>query len=353
VALLAALTLVAAGSAATPQNTREPSISGAALVGKTLTGDRGAWTGGSLTFAYAWLRCSGTGTNCSPIAGATQTKYSVVSADLGATLRFRVTATNADGQARAESNNTAAVATSGGKPANTAPPTISGTPVVGQILSATTGTWIGDQPITYSYQWQHCDDAGNACAGIAGAVSRTYTVARAQVGQTIRVRVTARNSRGNSNALSVATALVQDTGGGGGGGGGGGIINLPGGGKSVDAADVPKGERLIVDRVVFSPNPVRSRSQQIVTKITVKDTRGNFVRNAIVFIRSTPLVTSSGDHNKTATDGTISYALTPQNDFPLKNGYSVQFFVKAYRAGDPTLAGISGTRLVQVATATG
>jgi hypothetical protein len=29
----------------------------------------------------------------------------------------------------------------------------------------------------------------------------------------------------------------------------------------------------------------------------------------------------------------------------------VQFFVKAYGKGDPALAGISGTRLVQVATA--
>jgi hypothetical protein len=37
--------------------------------------------------------------------------------------------------------------------------------------------------------------------------------------------------------------------------------------------------------------------------------------------------------------------------FPLKNGYNVQFYVKAYRKGDPSLAGISGTRLVRVATA--
>jgi hypothetical protein len=29
----------------------------------------------------------------------------------------------------------------------------------------------------------------------------------------------------------------------------------------------------------------------------------------------------------------------------------VQYFVKAYGKGDPTLAGISGTRLVRVATA--
>jgi len=49
--------------------------------------------------------------------------------------------------------------------------------------------------------------------------------------------------------------------------------------------------------------------------------------------------------------GTITYTVQPESDFPVKNGYAVQFYVKAYRKGDPSLAGISGTRLVQVATA--
>ena len=128
---------------------------------------------------------------------------------------------------------------------------------------------------------------------------------------------------------------------------------MPNGGKSVDAADIPSGERLIVNKVVFNPNPVTSRSTPIQATITVKDTRGNYVRNAIVFIRSTPILTSGGDGQKTATDGTITYSLSPKSNFPLKNNYNVQFFVKAYRAGDPTLAGISGTRLVQVRSAAG
>ena len=84
----------------------------------------------------------------------------------------------------------------------------------------------------------------------------------------------------------------------------------------------------------------------------MKDTRGYYVRNAFVFVRSTPILTSTPTDAQTATDGRISYAVMPRSDFPLRNGYSVQFFVKAYRKGDPTLAGISGTRLVQVATAT-
>ena len=85
--------------------------------------------------------------------------------------------------------------------------------------------------------------------------------------------------------------------------------------------------------------------------ITVKDTRGNLVRNAFVFLRSTPIVTSTPKDAQTGNDGKITYSVTPESDFPIKNGYSVQFYVKAYKKGDPALAGISGTRLVQVATA--
>jgi hypothetical protein len=61
-------------------------------------------------------------------------------------------------------------------------------------------------------------------------------------------------------------------------------------------------------------------------------------------------LTSGGDNKLTAADGWVTYSLQPESDFPLKNGYNVQFFVKAYRQGDPSLGGIYGSRLVQVAT---
>ena len=38
-------------------------------------------------------------------------------------------------------------------PSNGNPPSISGGAVVGGILTADPGTWTGDDPITYSYQW--------------------------------------------------------------------------------------------------------------------------------------------------------------------------------------------------------
>ena len=334
---------VVAASAAAPVNTTEPSISGSPTVGKDLTGSRGGWSGSGITYAYRWLRCVTTAT-CPAIAGATGTKYTLVTADLGSTIRFEVTASNADGKTTKLSNSTAVITNGTGVPTSSSPPTVSGSAVVGSTLTAGNGSWVGDQPIAFSYQWNRCDKGGNACKDIGKATAATYKVVQADVGTTLRVTVTGKNSRGTSSAISVQTEVVQDA-------GGGGVIVLPGGGKSVDAKDVPKGERLIVDTVTFNPNPVRSRSTPITVTITVKDTRGYFIRNAYVFLRSTPILTETPTDAQTATDGMITYSIMPRSDFPLKSGYSVQFYVKAYRKGDPTLAGISGTRLVQVATA--
>ena len=214
--------------------------------------------------------------------------------------------------------------------------------------TATTGSWVGDDPITYSYQWLRCDPSGNSCTSIVAATKDAYKLTQKQVGFTVRVKVTGKNSRGKGTAISNHTAVVTDVS----GGGGGGIIALPGGGKSVDVVDVPKGERLLVSDVRFDPSPVRSRNQPIVVTITVKDTRGYYVRNAYVFLRSTPILTETPADAQTSTDGKITYSIMPRYDFPLKSGYNVQFYVKAYRKGDPSLAGISGTRLVQVPTAT-
>ena len=348
-----ALAVLATGSvlaapAAGPTNTGEPSITGSPIVGKDLTGDRGVWSGPGNTYAYKWLRCDKGGSSCAAITGATGDKYTITSTDLGTTIRFEVTASSKGGSTSASSKPTAEITTGTGVPANTSAPTITGNATVGTTLTATTGSWVGDQPITYSYQWQDCDKSGNSCAKISKATKDSYKLTQKEVGFTVRVTVTAKNSRGKGSAISRETAVVTDASG---GGSGGGIINLPNGGKSIDVVDVPAGERLIVESVGFAPNPVRSRTQPITVTITVKDTRGYYVRNAFVFLRSTPILTSTPTDAQTATDGRISYAVTPQSNFPLRSGYNVQFFVKAYRKGDPTLAGIAGYRLVQVATA--
>jgi hypothetical protein len=91
----------------TPANTTAPSITGTTTSGATLTADKGAWTGGSLSYAYQWQR-NGAG-SWADIAGATGATYRLASADVGATVRVRVVATNSVDSTSATSAATAQV----------------------------------------------------------------------------------------------------------------------------------------------------------------------------------------------------------------------------------------------------
>ena len=77
----AALVAVIASGAATaqslaqPVNTSEPTISGTAAVGQTLTGTAGTWSNSPTSFGYQWVRCGADGglpdgSNCATIPGA-------------------------------------------------------------------------------------------------------------------------------------------------------------------------------------------------------------------------------------------------------------------------------------------
>ena len=93
-------------------------------------------------------------------------------------------------------------------PTNTTPPTITGTARIGETLTAQNGTWT-NSPTAFQYQWLRCNAAGASCVNIQGQTQRTYTVATADAASTIRVRVTAVNADGATNARSAQTAVVQ------------------------------------------------------------------------------------------------------------------------------------------------
>jgi hypothetical protein len=90
-------------------------------------------------------------------------------------------------------------------PTNTAAPSISGTPAVGSTLQASTGSWQG-RSIAYSFQWQRC--SSGSCAGISGGTGSSYLVGSADIGDTLRVAVTAKNKFGSTVATSAQTAVV-------------------------------------------------------------------------------------------------------------------------------------------------
>lgn len=92
-------------------------------------------------------------------------------------------------------------------PAISSSATISGTTTFGQVLTSTTGTW-NNSPTTYSYQWLRAATSGGVYSSISGASAATYTLASADVGQFIRVAVTATNVGGSTTDTSTATAAI-------------------------------------------------------------------------------------------------------------------------------------------------
>jgi uncharacterized protein YukE len=194
-------------SALLPSNTGLPSISGLLQDGQLLSASTGSWTGTApLSYSYQWQLCDGSGAGCSNVSKAIAATLALGAADVGSTLRIVVTATNSAGSTSATSSATSLV--SALLPSNSAVPTISGLLKVGQILSASTGTWTGTAPITYKYQWQNCGLLGTSCSSIANAIASTLKLELAQVGLTLRVLVTATNAGGSVQAPSAVTGLI-------------------------------------------------------------------------------------------------------------------------------------------------
>lgn len=86
------------------------------------------------------------------------------------------------------------------------PAIVTGTAQSGQTLTASPGNW-GDEPASYTYQWQHCDGTGSNCTDLAGATASTYAVTPADVGFTLHVEVTATNRFGSASSVSAVTAV--------------------------------------------------------------------------------------------------------------------------------------------------
>lgn len=93
-------------------------------------------------------------------------------------------------------------------PANTALPVVSGATGVGNTLSATSGSWSGSEPISYTYQWERCSGQG-ACISISGATAASYVQVANDGGKLVLVTVTASNAEGSTSATSAGLPAVS------------------------------------------------------------------------------------------------------------------------------------------------
>lgn len=189
-----------------PADMAAPTISGTPAQGVRLTEAHGTWTHEPTSFTYQWLRCTGEGKACAPIAGATEQTYVPLLGDVGKTLAVEETASNAGGAGKPASSAVTAIVE--GLPANVQPPQIIGTPQEGQTLADRNGEW-SNNPTSFEYQWLLCNGTGGDCMPIAGATEQTYVPLASQLGDTLTVEETASNAAGaGTPTRSTATAPV-------------------------------------------------------------------------------------------------------------------------------------------------
>ena len=196
---------VAVAAAANREATGLPTISGTPQVGQTLTADTADIADGdgltNVSYRYQWIAGG------SDIGGATGSTYTLTASEQGKTIQVRVSFTDdANNEETLTSEATVAVAAAANREA-TGLPTISGTPQVGQTLTADTANIVDQDGLTnvsYSYQWI----AGGS--DIGGATGSTYTLTASEQGKTIQVRVSFTDDANNEETLT-SEATVEVT----------------------------------------------------------------------------------------------------------------------------------------------
>ena len=206
--------------AAAPPNsdpTGLPTISGTPRVDETLTADTSAINDANgltnVSYTYVWM---GTHVVVDENSGISYTigfqssdqtspTYALTPADQGATIKVRVTFTDDDGYE--ESLTSAATEPVAARPNTeaTGAPTISGTPQVGETLTAdVSGIEDADglTNVSYRYQWL----AGGS--EIDDATSSSYLLTASEQGQAIQVKVTFTDDADNQESLTSAETLA-------------------------------------------------------------------------------------------------------------------------------------------------
>ena len=195
--------------------TGAPTISGTAQVGQTLTASTSDISDSDgladAIFTYQWI--ANDGTDDTDIQDATGSTYILSAADEGKTIKVRVSFTDDAGNDESLTSEATAAVAARPNSAATGAPTISGTAQVGQALTAST-SGISDSnglaDAIFTYQWIAND--GTEDTAIQDAIGSTYTLASADEGKTIKVRVSFTDDGGNqetrTSAVTVAVAAA-------------------------------------------------------------------------------------------------------------------------------------------------
>jgi hypothetical protein len=228
-------------------------------------------------------------------------------------------------------------------PSNSTPPSISGTPTEGNTLTAQTGTWNGTGPVTYSYRWRRCDKNGASCADIGGATKQTYLLKAVDVGNTIRVRQSAKNSDGTTSATSSPTAVIKAattppppaaTG-------------CPSGSGPVNVSQLSLPARLLIDGQSASPSTLTRSTGDLTMRFHVSACNGRSVEGALVYAAAVPFNQFSISEVPTGADGWATMTEHRLGGYPVSSKQQLlAVFVRARKSGENILSGISTRILV-------
>src|SRR5579884_2542958 len=198
---------------------------------------------------------------------ATTTTTTAMTSTAATTTTTRTSTTTPTSTTKPATTTTAAAT----KPSSTAAPTVSGTVQVGHLLTATNGNWDGSTPLTYSYQWRVCGANGGACRDIPGATGNEYSLKSQDLGNTLRVVVTAKNSAGSASATSTPTARVAAAAA---AAPANGCPKLASGAASASIASLAPPARLQIDQTLAYPNLISRSTRSIMLKVHISSTCG-------------------------------------------------------------------------------
>jgi DNA-binding beta-propeller fold protein YncE len=146
-----------------------------------LSVNNGAWGPGvDLVFSYQWLRSG------KKITGETGATYQVTASDIGKTIAVKVTGAKPGYKAVTKTAKASKKVVAKALTA-TPVPTITGTPTVGEVLTADPGVW-DPAPVGLSYQWLRNGKA------IKGQTNASYTTTNSDKNKSISVKVTGKKS---------------------------------------------------------------------------------------------------------------------------------------------------------------
>ena len=229
--LTSAATEAVAAAAPNSEPTGLPGVNGTPQVGETLTADTSAIDDPdgleNVSYRYQWISSQAviddvTGTSnilSIEIPGETGQTYTLIPDDEGSTFQVKVSFTDDAGY---DESLTSAATVAVAPPPNSEPtglPAVTGTPQVGETLTADTSA-IDDADgltnATFEYQWLHNQSVVDANTGTSyyinvempGETGSTYTLAPADKGRTFAVKVSFTDDRGHSESLTSGNTVI-------------------------------------------------------------------------------------------------------------------------------------------------